>query len=66
MITTHALSILVLALGLAFVLICAGHVYLQGKLNEVNVRLAALEQGAGNASPNAAASHSATSPTASN
>ena len=63
MITTHALSILVLALALAFVLICAGHVYLQGKLNEVNARLDALEQGAGTA---ATASRPAANAAASN
>ncbi len=66
MITTHALSILVLALGLAFVLICAGHVYLQGKLNEVNARLVALEQGADSTTPGVANRSAAASPAASN
>lgn len=49
MITTHALSILVLALALAFVLICAGFVYLQSRhstdLAAVSKRLDALEAG---------------------
>lgn len=51
MITAHALNILVLALALAFVLICAGFVYLQSchtrDLAKVGERLDALEAARG-------------------
>lgn len=55
MITTHALSILVLALALAFVLICTGFVYLQHELSKTNDRLAKLEGRVAASAPDAAA-----------
>lgn len=55
MITTHALSILVLVLALAFVLICAGFVYLQHELSKANSRLDKLEGRAAANAPDAAA-----------
>lgn len=44
MITTHVLSILVLALALAFVLICSGFVYLQREIAKASERIDALEK----------------------
>lgn len=46
MVTTHALSVLVLALAIAFLIILASHVSHDFALRRVNARLDALEAAA--------------------
>lgn len=47
MVTTHALSVLILALAVAFLIILASHVSHDFALRRVNARIDALEAAAG-------------------